>query len=106
MAGAEAATPAGEDPLGDLLQRLVQTGQRQLQATAGSVSLVDATGDRYAKVAERGTSCRLGRTLGLEQGITGQVVSRRRPVALATYADVRVGHLAGSGSDRGHSTAE
>jgi hypothetical protein len=92
--GAEAAAPPGEGPVGGLLQRLVLTSQRLLHATAGSVSLVDATGDRYAKVAERGTSCRLGCRFGLDEGITGQVVARRRPVALASYADVRAGHLA------------
>jgi DNA-binding CsgD family transcriptional regulator len=92
--GAWAAAPPGDGPVGDLLQRLVLSSRRLLQATAGSVSLVDATGDRYAKLAERGTSCQLGGRFPLDEGVTGQVVARRRPVALATYADVRAGHLA------------
>jgi DNA-binding CsgD family transcriptional regulator len=91
--GAWAAAPPGDGPVVDLLQRLVLNSRRLLHASAGSVSLLDATGDRYAKLAERGTSCRLGSTFPLDEGITGQVVVRRRPVALGSYADVRAGHL-------------
>jgi DNA-binding CsgD family transcriptional regulator len=91
---AVAAAPLGNGPVVDLLQHLVLASRRLLRATAGSVSLVDASGDRYAKMAERGTSCQLGSRFGLDEGITGQVVARRRPVTLAAYADVRAGHLA------------
>jgi len=90
---AEAAAPPGNGPVGDLLQHVVLVSRRRLHATAGSISLVDASGDRYAKMAERGTSCQLGSRFPLDEGITGQVVARRRPVALASYAAVRAGHL-------------
>jgi DNA-binding CsgD family transcriptional regulator len=91
--GAWAAAPPEESPVVGLLERLVLTSRRQLHAAAGSVSLVDASGARYAKMAEQGTSCRLGSSFPLDEGLTGQVVARRRPVALAAYADVRTGHL-------------
>jgi hypothetical protein len=45
---ARAATPPDDGRVGDLLQRLVLTSSRLLHGTAGSISLVDATGDRYA----------------------------------------------------------
>src|SRR3954470_22662545 len=92
--GAWAAAPPGDGAVVDLMQQLVLTSRRLLHAAAGSTSLVDATGDRYVKVAERGTSCRLGSRFALDEGITGQVVARRQPVALGSYADVPAGHLA------------
>src|SRR3954463_7346279 len=92
--GAWAAAPPGDGAVVDLMLQLVLTSRRLLHAAAGSTSLVDATGDRYVKVAERGTSCRLGSRFALDEGITGQVVARRQPVALGSYADVPAGHLA------------
>lgn len=76
-----------------LLRRLLVQSARLLGGDAGSISLVDAAGSRYTKAAERGASCGLGHTFPLEEGMTGQVVSRRRPVVLARYSDLRHGHL-------------
>jgi dihydroxyacetone kinase len=45
--GAMVAARPGGGPVTDLLQHRVATSRRVLHATAGTVSLVDATGDRY-----------------------------------------------------------
>jgi DNA-binding CsgD family transcriptional regulator len=92
--GARAAAEPDDGGVAGLLQRLTLASSRRLRAAAGSVSLVDASGNRYAKLAEHGTSCQLGGTFPLDEGITGQVVARRRPVVLASYDEVRTGHLA------------
>ncbi|WP_216870519.1 helix-turn-helix transcriptional regulator [Modestobacter excelsi] len=92
--GAWAVAPPAEDPVADLLHRLIATSGSLVEAAAGSISLVDGSGDRYAKLAERGTSCQLGGSFPLDEGVTGQVVARRRPVVLATYGEIRAGHLA------------
>jgi DNA-binding CsgD family transcriptional regulator len=76
-----------------LLHHLIATSSRGLAAGAGSISLVDASWDRYAKMAESGTSCQLGSSFPLDEGVTGQVVARRRPVVLASYGQIRAGHL-------------
>lgn len=76
-----------------LLRRLLAHSGRLLDAVAASVSLVDPTRTRYAKIAERGVSCRLGATFPLDEGATGRVVAARRPVVLAHYRDVGGGHL-------------
>ncbi len=90
--------PAAVDLYGDLrlsalLSRLLDQSARLLGGGAGSISLVDAAGCRYTKAAERGASCRLGHTFPLDEGVTGHVVSRRRPVVLARYSDLPTGHL-------------
>jgi DNA-binding CsgD family transcriptional regulator len=74
-----------------------------LGTVAGSISLVDPPGQRYTKMAERGASCQLGQTFPLDEGVTGQVVARRRPVVLTSYQQISAGHLpaghpAGSGA--------
>lgn len=92
--GAWAVAPPAEDPVAGLLHRLIATSGSLVDAAAGSVSLVDGSRDRYAKLAERGTSCQLGGSFPLDEGVTGQVVARRRPVVLASYGEVRSGHLA------------
>ncbi len=76
-----------------LLRQLLVHSSSLVNAVAGSISLVDATRGRYAKLAEHGASCQLGRSFPLEQGVTGQVMALRRPVALASYNDIRNGHL-------------
>jgi DNA-binding CsgD family transcriptional regulator len=76
-----------------LLRRLLAHSGRLLDAVAATVSLVDPSRTRYAKIAERGVSCRLGATFPLDEGATGCVVAARRPVVLAHYRDVRGGHL-------------
>jgi DNA-binding CsgD family transcriptional regulator len=93
--GLDAAAAAFYDELGlaRLLDRLLDHNSALLGALAGSISLVDAGRGSYAKVAEHGASCQLGRTFPLEQGVTGQVMARRRPVVLDRYSDVRSGHL-------------
>ncbi|GAB4081609.1 GAF domain-containing protein [Modestobacter muralis] len=91
---AHAALP----PVAGLLRRLITSSGSLVQAAAGSVSLVDGSWDRYAKLAEHGTSCRLGSSFPLDEGVTGQVVARRRPVVLPTYGQVHAGHLAAGGA--------
>lgn len=76
-----------------ILGRLLAHSGRLLDVGAGSISLVEASGSRYAKVAERGASCQVGRTFPLDEGLTGQVAARRRPVVVPRYSDVRAGHL-------------
>jgi DNA-binding CsgD family transcriptional regulator len=85
-------------PVAGLLRRLITASGSLVEAAAGSVSLVDGSRDRYAKLAERGTSCRLGSSFPLDEGVTGQVVAARRPVVLPTYGQVRAGHLAAGGA--------
>jgi DNA-binding CsgD family transcriptional regulator len=85
-------------PVAGLLRRLIAASGSLVEAAAGSVSLVDGSRDRYAKLAERGTSCRLGSSFSLDEGVTGQVVAHRRPVVLATYGQVHAGHLAAGGA--------
>ncbi|SDX76555.1 GAF domain-containing protein [Modestobacter sp. DSM 44400] len=89
----EAASPH-DSQVACLLHHLIATSSSVLKAAAGSISLIDASRDRYAKVAERGTSCRLGSSFPLDEGITGRVVAQRRPVVLKTYGEIRAGHLA------------
>jgi hypothetical protein len=55
--GAKAGALPGHGPVADVSQHVVVSSRRLLHATAGSISLDDATGDRYAQMAERGTSC-------------------------------------------------
>lgn len=83
----------GDLRLSPLLRRLLDQSARLLGGDAGSISLVDAPGSRYTKAAERGASCGLGHTFPLGEGVTGQVVARRRPVVLARYSDLPIGHL-------------
>jgi transcriptional regulator with GAF, ATPase, and Fis domain len=80
-------------PLSPLLHRVLTHSRRLLGTVAGSISLVQHDRERYFKVAEYGTSCRLGQHFTPEEGVTGQVISRRRPVILPSYREVRVGHL-------------
>lgn len=83
----------GDLRLSPLLRRLLEQSAGLLGGLAGSISLVDAHSCRYTKAAERGASCGLGQTFPLDEGITGRVVTRRRPVVLARYSDVPAGHL-------------
>jgi DNA-binding CsgD family transcriptional regulator len=76
-----------------LLRRLLAHSGGLIDAAAGSVSLVNDPQHRYIKVAEVGASCQLGQSFSLDEGITGQVVARRRPVILDNYSDLRSGHL-------------
>jgi DNA-binding CsgD family transcriptional regulator len=91
--GAAAADLYGELRLPPLLRQLLEHSNRLLGAVASSVSLVEAGGDRYRKIAETGVSCQLGHSFALDEGATGQVLTRRRPVVLASYRDLPVGHL-------------
>jgi DNA-binding CsgD family transcriptional regulator len=91
--GSAAAALYGDVRLPPLLHQLLEHSNRLLGAVASSVSLVEAAGDRYEKVAERGVSCQLGHSFALDEGATGQVVTRRRPVVLASYRDLPVRHL-------------
>jgi DNA-binding CsgD family transcriptional regulator len=92
--GPRGVAPRDDGQVAGLLHHLILAGSTVLDAAAGSISLVDASRDRYAKMAERGTSCQLGSSFPLDEGITGRVVARRRPVVLATYGEIRAGHLA------------
>lgn len=79
--------------LAPFLRRLLARSSDLLGAVAGSISLVDPPSQRYTKMAERGASCRLGQTFPLDEGVTGQVVARRRPVVLNSYQQISAGHL-------------
>lgn len=76
-----------------LLRRLMQMSCRVADAAGGSISIVEPGSGRYTKVAERGTACRLGQSFPLNEGVTGQVVTKRRPIVLSTYRDIVRGHL-------------
>lgn len=91
--GAAASEFYGDLRLPPLLRQLLDHSTRLLGAAASSISLVEPAGDRYGKIAQSGVSCQLGRSFSLDEGATGQVVSRRRPVVLASYRDVPAGHL-------------
>lgn len=88
-----AAELYGDLRLPPLLRQLLRHSNRLLGATASSISLVDPARGRYGKIAESGVSCQLGRTFSLDEGATGQVLARRRPVVLASYREVPAGHL-------------
>ncbi len=79
--------------LSPFLRRLLTRSGDLLGAVAGSISLVDSPREHYTKMAERGASCQLGQTFPLDQGVTGQVVARRRPVVLSSYQEISAGHL-------------
>jgi DNA-binding CsgD family transcriptional regulator len=91
--GAAAAELYGDLRLAPLLRQLLTHSSRLLQGVAGSVSIVDPGRQRYAKMAESGASCRLGQSFPLDEGATGQVVRRRRPVLLDSYRQIAAGHL-------------
>ncbi len=76
-----------------MLRRLLRHSTSMLGAVAGSVSLIDPRAGRYAKMAEHGASCQLGRSFPLDEGVTGQVAAGRRPVVLRSYSEVPHGHL-------------
>lgn len=76
-----------------LLRRLMHISCRLTEAAGGSISIVDNPGQRYTKIAERGTACQLGHSFPLHEGVTGQVMAHRRPVVLGAYRDIATGHL-------------
>jgi len=89
-----AATELYADPrLGPLLRQLLAMSSSLVGAAASSVSLVDPTQHTYIKMAEHGASCQLGQCFPLDEGVTGQVYARRRPVLHDSYRDVPHGHL-------------
>lgn len=95
MDGRPPTTPGhAVDAVDDVLRLLLSRSNRLLAVAAGSVSLVDASGQRYSKRAEHGTSCQLGRSFPLDEGMTGRVVASRAPVVLDSYREIRAGHLA------------
>ena len=79
--------------LAPMLRRLLAHSNRLLGAVAGSISMLDASRQRYSKMAEHGVACELGRSFPLDEGLTGQVVARREPVVLRRYSTVPGGHL-------------
>jgi DNA-binding CsgD family transcriptional regulator len=76
-----------------LLDRLLEHSRELLGTVAGSISLVDTARGSYRKLAEQGVACRLGMSFPLDEGVTGQAVTRRMPVVIDDYGDVRGGHL-------------
>jgi DNA-binding CsgD family transcriptional regulator len=76
-----------------LLRRLMNISCCLTEAVGGSISIVECPGQRYTKIAERGTACRLGQSFPLHEGVTGQVMTCRRPVVLDAYRDIATGHL-------------
>ncbi len=75
------------------LHRLSLTSAQLLGGIGGSISVVEATGRRYLKVAEYGTECKIGHSFPLNEGVTGLVFAERRPVVLDSYQDVERGHV-------------
>ena len=83
-----------------MLTQLIKTSCHLADAMGGSISLVDGADGCYTKVAEIGTSCRLGQRFPLSEGVTGQVLRQRAPVVLRTYRELGTGHLkAGPAAD-------
>lgn len=94
----QAATLLYADPRPEpLLRQLLACSAELVGAMAGSISMISSDGRRYMKRAERGASCRLGQSFPVDEGATGQVVARRRPVVLDSYSQIPLGHL-----DSGH----
>ena len=89
---ASALLYADPDPSSLLRQLLAGSGEL-VGAAAGSISMLSSDGSRYVKRAERGASCRLGQSFPVDEGATGQVVARRRPVVLDSYRQIPRGHL-------------
>lgn len=84
----------GADPsLAPVLDRLLQRSRRLLGTVAGSISLVDTTRGHYDKLAEQGIACRVGMRFPLDQGASGEAVTRRMPIVIDDYSDLRGGHL-------------
>lgn len=79
--------------LAPLLRNVLKQSHRLLGGVGGSLSMLDTTAERYTKIAESGVACQLGRSFPVDEGVTGQVVSRRRPVVMSSYADLASGHL-------------
>jgi hypothetical protein len=73
-----------------VLDRLLEHSRALLGTVAGSISLVDATQGRYDKLAERDINCRLGMSFPLDEGATGQAVTRRMPVVIDDTATCAV----------------
>ncbi len=85
---------AGEFSLRPLLGRILLRCTELLGCDAGSICSVDEAAGTYRKEADIGVACQSGRVFPLTEGMTGAVVTRRGPVWLARYGDVRGGHLA------------
>ena len=79
--------------LSPFLRQMLHRSSDLVGGVAGSISLVDPFRGVYTKMAEQGASCRLGQSFPLDEGVTGQVVARRRPVVLSSYHQIRAGHL-------------
>lgn len=75
------------------LRAVLARTARIVGGVAGSFSLIDAHRRRYTKVAQFGSSCRVGASLPLTEGMTGRVFQHRQPVVLTRYADIVHGHL-------------
>lgn len=91
--GASASVFYEDLRLAPLLGNVVQQSRRLLGGAGGSLSVLDTGALRYTKIAEAGVACHLGRSFPVHEGVTGQVVSQRRPVVLSSYAELATGHL-------------
>lgn len=80
-------------PVEPVLDRLLEHSRSLLGTVAGSISMVDTTRGHYDKLAEQGIACRLGMSFPLDEGATGQAVTRRMPIVIDDYSDLRAGHL-------------
>jgi len=92
VVGDDRALPRVDDVLG----RLLAHSQTLLGTVAGSISLVDPARGRYDKRAELGIPCRVGQSFPLDEGATGQAVTRRMPVVIDDYSLLKGGHLPGT----------
>ncbi|WP_213455557.1 GAF domain-containing protein [Rhizomonospora bruguierae] len=89
---------AGEFQLRAVLERILQRCTALMGCDAGSISRVDEANGTYRKEADIGIECQSGQVFPLAEGMTGEVVRRRRPVSFDRYEDVIGGHI--SAADR------
>ena len=66
----------GSPSVEPVLDRLLEHSRSLLGTVAGSISMVDTTRGHYDKLAEQGIACRLGMSFPLDEGATGQAVTR------------------------------
>ncbi|WP_382308832.1 GAF domain-containing protein [Herbiconiux sp. UC225_62] len=93
---------AGQFSLEPLLERILQHTMELLGGDSGSICTVDEVAGTYRKEVDLGVGCQSGRTFPLDEGVTGEVVRRRRPVIFDEYADIPGGHIPAPERDELH----
>ncbi len=93
---------AGQFSLVPLLERVLRHTMALLGCESGSICTVDEAAGTYRKEVDVGVGCQSGRTFPLGEGVTGEVVRRRRAVVLDEYAEVPGGHIPSPERERLH----